>query len=88
MGLCTHESCFPPHAWMEGSPTIVRIAQGDLYLALLAVEPVRLAAPVGAHKSGRPGAGRVAEAAEDERPQGSSRELICGSLAAQSGAEA
>ena len=67
---------------------VVRIAQGDLYRELSAVEPVRLAAPLGGHKSGRPAAGRVAEAAEDERPQGSSWNLICGSVAAQGGAEA
>ena len=46
------------------------------------------AAPLGGHKSGRPGAGRVAEAAEDEARQGSSREFIRGSLAAESGAQA
>ena len=44
---------------------VVRIVQGDLYLALSAVEPIGFAAPLGGHKSGRPGAGRVAEAAED-----------------------
>ena len=67
---------------------VVRIAQGDLYLEHSAVEPFGFAAPLGGHKSGRPGAGRVAEAAEDERGQGSSRNLICGSLAAHGGAQA
>ena len=147
--MYTEVACFPPHAWMEGSPTrkaatwrdssgieatacradaptcgprtliharsncqrysshralsagalpplreemseqfVVRIAQGDLYRELSAVEPFGFAAPLGGHQSGRPAAGRVAEAAEDERPQGSSWNLICGSLAAQGGAEA
>ena len=67
---------------------VVRIAQGDLYLELSAVEPIGLAAPVDAHNSGGPGAGRVAEAAEDEPGQGSSWNLICGSLAAHGGAQA
>ena len=44
---------------------VVRIAQGDLYLELSAEEPIGFAAPLGGHESRGPGAGRVAEAAED-----------------------